>query len=123
MLNDLEVKAAEVHNAYLMAQYCTVWVADRHECIIFHALYGLKLAGASFWNHLADCIKTVGYKPRLADQDVWIQAKIRPENGHQYYSYVLIYVDDILCIHHNVLGMIKKINWYFKMKPGSIGDP
>jgi hypothetical protein len=47
----------------------------------------------------------------------------RPEDGFQYYAYVLICVDDILAVSHDALGDLNKIDLYFKMKKGSIGDP
>jgi hypothetical protein len=34
-----------------------------------------------------------------------------------------MYVDDCLCIHHDPRGELEKLDKYFMMKPGSIGDP
>ena len=31
--------------------------------VVFRYLYGLNSAGASFWNHLADCMKHMEYIP------------------------------------------------------------
>ncbi len=64
-LNDLEVKAADILNAYISAPIKEkVWHALGPEfgpnagksAIIVHALYGLKSAGAAFHAHLADCM-------------------------------------------------------------------
>jgi len=64
-LNDLQVKASDVQNAYLTAPcaekiYTVLGLefgADAGEtAIIIHALYGLKSAGASFQRHLANCM-------------------------------------------------------------------
>ena len=87
------------------------------------SLHGLKSAGAAFRNHLADCMRTLGYKPCLADPDLWYKPMVRPEDGHKYYAYMLLYVDDCLSIYHNAHGQLEQLDWYFKMKPGSIGDP
>ena len=46
-----------------------------------------------------------------------------PSNGVSYYAYVLLYVDDILVIHHDATDVLLRLDKYFKMKPGSIGDP
>ena len=46
--------------------------------IIVRALYGLKSAG-SFRNHLADCMRTLGYKSCLADPDLWYKPMVRPD--------------------------------------------
>jgi hypothetical protein len=51
------------------------------------------------------------------------KAMTRPEDDFQYYAYVLIYVDDILAIGHDSMAQLNKIDQYFKMKKGSIGDP
>ena len=64
-LNDLKVKTADIENAYLTAPIGEkIWYtlgpefgedADKR-AIIVRALYGLKSAGASFRNLLADCM-------------------------------------------------------------------
>ena len=62
----------------------------------------------------------LGYTSCLADQDVWFKVEVRPSDVHKYYSYILLYVDDILCIHHDAESTIRNIDEYFKMKDGSI---
>jgi hypothetical protein len=39
------------------------------KAFIVRALYGLKSAGASFRNHLADCMQHMGFTPCLVDPD------------------------------------------------------
>jgi hypothetical protein len=61
MLNDLQIKASDVQNAYLTApcaeKIYTVLGSDAGKmAIVVRALYGLKSAGASFQRHLADCM-------------------------------------------------------------------
>ena len=34
-----------------------------------------------------------------------------------------MFVDDIICICHDELSALEEINHFFKIKPGSIGDP
>jgi hypothetical protein len=109
-LNDLEVKASDVQNAYLTAP-CEkrIWTQLGPEfgpdhgkkAIIVRALYGLKTAGSSFQRHLADCMQMIGYQSCKADPDLWYKAMDRPEDGFKYYGYVLLYVDDCLCINHD----------------------
>jgi hypothetical protein len=41
----------------------------------------------------------------------------------RYCAYILCYVDDILCIHHNPMSVMNKINGYLPLKPSSVGDP
>ena len=64
----------------------------------------------------------LGYESCKADPDVWIK-ELNNKNGTAYYGYVLLYVDDALCINENATAELLKLDSYFKMKPGSIGDP
>ena len=91
--------------------------------IIVKALYVLAPSGASFRNHLADCMHHLGYESCLADPDLWYKPDARKEDTYKYYSYVLLYVDDCLCIHHSAEEELNKIDKFFKMKAGSRGDP
>ena len=79
-LNDLEVKASDVQNAYLTAP-CAEKIytrlgpefgldKDKH-AVIVHTLYGMKSARASFSRHISDCMRTMGFEPCKADPDLW----------------------------------------------------
>ena len=46
-------------------------------------------------------MESLGYESCKANLDLWLKSEIRPEDGVQYYSYLLCYIDEILCIHHN----------------------
>jgi hypothetical protein len=87
------------------------------------SLYGLKSAGTAFRNHLAECLKHLGWKPCRADRDLWMKAETRPDDGVLYWVYILIYVDDILSVHHDPGMHLAKLDENFKMKEGSIQDP
>jgi hypothetical protein len=132
-LNDLEVKTADIENAYLTAPigekiWCTLgpeFVKDAGKnAIIVRALYGLKSAGSSFCNHLANCMCHFGWESCKADHDVWFKPDVRRDDGHQYYAYCLVlYVDNILMVHHNGVKALREIDHFFKTKLNSIGDP
>jgi hypothetical protein len=131
-LNDLQVKVSDIENAYI-ATLCTekIWTVLGPEfgsdagksAIVVRALYGLKSAGASFCNHLADCMTHLGFTPCLADPDLWMQVEVHPSDGVEYYAYVLLYVDDVLVVHHDATDVLLRLDKYFKMKPRLIGDP
>ena len=130
-LNDVEVKTADIENAYITAPcsekiYTTLGPEFGSEAgkkaFVDRALYGLKSAGASFRNHLADCMRHMGFKPCLADPDLWMKA-CEKEDGTEYWAYVLLYVDDVMVIHHDAMSILTRLDKYFKLKPGSIGDP
>jgi hypothetical protein len=86
-------------------------------------LHGLKSAGASFRNHLADYMRELGYESCKADADVWLKAETRPSDGFKCYSCALCYVDDDLAAHHDAMEQIRAIDKQFPLKPGSVGDP
>jgi hypothetical protein len=126
-LNDLEVKAADIPNAYISAPIKEkVWCASGPEfgpgagkpTIIVRTLYGLKSAA-----HLADCMQHLGYKSCPANPDLWYKEVKWPVTGVSYYSYILIHVDDIFCIHHDAMSVLDTLNQYFTLKPSSVGDP
>ena len=112
-LNDLEVNTVDVQNAFL-AVPCSELIhmtlgsefgEDQGKTVVFvQALYGLTSAGASFRNHLADCMRHLGYHSFLADPDLWYKPMVCPEDNFMYYSHVLPYVDDCLCIFFTMLS-------------------
>jgi hypothetical protein len=131
-LNDLDVTMGDIDNAYLTAPIKEkVWNVLSPEfgedtgkrALIVRALYGIKYAGAAFSNHLASCMDHLGWKPCLADQDLWMKEETRPYEGVKYWAYILIYFDDILYVHHDPGTSLAQIDKYFKMKPGSIMEP
>ena len=131
-LNDLQVKVGDVLNAYITAPIKEkVWTVLGPEfgqdagksAIIVRALYGLKSAGAAFRAHLASFMRQMGYTSCKADPDLWLKAETRPDDNVRYYSYILCYVDDILCIHHDAMSVLRQINSYLPLKPTSVGDP
>ena len=131
-LNNIEVKTADTKNAYLKAPVSDqIWTVLGLEfgsdagkrAIIVRALYGLKSAGASFRNHRADCMRHLRWMPCEADRDVLMKAETRPSDGHTYFAYALLYVDDIFLVHHYAMVALISIDKYFNMKEGSMGDP
>ncbi len=131
-LNDLEVKVGNVLNAYITAPVNEkVWTILGPEfgldsgksAIIVRALYGLKSAGAAFQAHLASFMRQMGYTSCKADPDLWLKAVTRPEDDVHYYAYILCYVDDILCIHHEPMSVMGEINKYLPLKPSSVCNP
>jgi hypothetical protein len=131
-LNDLDGNMSGIENAYLTApiteKVCIVLDPefgddDDKRALISRALYGLKPAGASFRNHLAECMKHLGWHPCRADRDLWMKAETRPDDGVLYWAYILIYVDEILCVHNDPGSPLENLDEYFKMKEGSIQVP
>jgi hypothetical protein len=131
-LNDLEVKVGDVLNAYITAPITKkVWTVLGSKfgsdvgktAVIFCALYGPKSAGAAFCAHLASFMRQMGYTSCKADPDLWYKAETTPIDNFRYYAYKLCYVDDILCMHHDPVTILYRINGYMSMTPSSVGDP
>ncbi len=89
-LNDLQVKAGGVLNAYIAAPVKEkVWTIlgpkfgnDAGKgAIIVRTLYELKSAGAAFRAQLASFMRQKGYTSCKADPDLWCKAETRPDNS------------------------------------------
>ena len=48
---------------------------------------------------------------------------VRPVYGFKYYTYVLIYVYDVIIIHLDAESVLRKLKKFFKLKHSLIGDP
>ena len=130
-LNDLNVSACDIQNAYLTAD-CRekIWFRAGPELgseegsimIIKKALYGLKSSGAAFRAHLAETLYDIGFKPSKADPDFWMRPAVKPD-GFKYYEYVLCYVDDLLAISHDSKRVLQRVQAVFKLKDDKIEPP
>ena len=109
-LNDLDVFAADIWNAYLQApssqkDYITCGPEFGVEnigqtALIHRALYGGKAAGRDFRNNLRLCMEFLNFKSCLDDPNVWMRPAIKSD-GNTYYEYILLYVDDTLVVSEN----------------------
>ena len=64
------------------------------------ALYSLKSSGTAWRKMLSQTFRDIGYVSSKADPDVWFKAKTKPD-GTEYYAYFLVYVYDVLHLHHD----------------------
>ena len=97
-LNDLELWATDIGNAYLEAFTSEkVYIIagpefkelEGHILIISKALYGLRSSGARWHERFADCITELGFFPCKSDPDIWMR------RSGDIYEYVAVYVDDL----------------------------
>jgi hypothetical protein len=111
-LNGLDALMADIGNAYLNAP-CKERIHvkcgpelfgpenEGKYATVVRALYGLKMSGNSWHTHSSICIREdLGYKPTTADPDMYWKVVTKPD-GTTYYSYFIIYVDDVLCVETN----------------------
>lgn len=130
-LNDLDILAADVSNAYIQSDTKEkVYTRAGPEfgsrqgqlLIIVRSLYGLKSSGACWHEHLAERLSDLGYRSCLADPDVWMRPAVKP-CGFTYWEYILVYVDDILVISNDPRLTMNVLEKLYRMKEGSVGVP
>lgn len=121
-LNDLEVKSSDIQNAYLTAPCAEkIWTKLGPEfgpdhgkrALVVRNCYGLNSGSQAFSRHLASCMKHMGYKPCRADPHLWMKEDVHPTDGEKYYRYILLYVDDCLCIGVDAEKELRKLDHYF----------
>jgi hypothetical protein len=130
-MNDLDIMACDVGNAYLNAP-CRekIWFVAGPEhgekrgkvMVVVRALYGLKSSGAAWRTMFAETLKEMGFEPTLADPDVY-RRRARKQNGMEYYELLLVYVDDVLCCSHNPQAVMDALALTYDLKDGSVGPP
>ena len=130
-LNDLDVLSADIGNAYLNAPnrekvhtICTPALFGPENtgrvAIITRALYGLKSAGAAWRYHFAHFIEDeLQYNNSIADPDVWRKPMLKVD-GTKYYSYLIVYVDDIICIHEKPKMVMDQLEQGFRLKEPAV---
>lgn len=70
-------------------------------------------------------MRHLGDTSNKADPNSWMKAYTRGTmyGNEKYYSYILILVDDILCINNNPDSLVTQLYKYFLFKPDSVGEP
>jgi hypothetical protein len=71
---------------------------------------------------MAATLRDFGYTSCKADRDVWMKPKVKP-NGFKYWSYVLVYTDDILVVNHEPMVVMDYLASRYTLKPGSVKEP
>ena len=130
-LNDLNILACDIQNAYLTSQCMEkIWTIAVPEfgsdagklMIVVRTLYGLESIGAPFRALLGETLYDIVYTPSKADPDVWLRPAVKPD-GFEYYEMILCYVDDVLSISHDAMKTMKGIHHKFKLKDDKIMEP
>lgn len=112
-LNDLEVVAGDVGNAFLNG-YTKEWVyfiagpefpphIKGKRLIVVKAIYGLKSSSARFHEHLSVALRKLSYRPSKADPDLWIKIV------GDHYEYIARYVDDVIVFSKDPMAMINEL--------------
>jgi len=124
-LNDLEVWATDIGNAYLESytQEKVYIIAgpefgDRqgHTLVIRKALYGLKSSGIPWHEPLSDVLRDMGFIPSKAKHHIWMR------DCGDHYEHIAVYVDDLLIASKDPSSIIKTLSdeHMFKLKGTSV---
>ena len=116
-LNDVNIMACDVGNAYLNAP-CRekAWFVAGPEfgsregtvVKVVRALYGLKSSGDAWRAMFNSTVLDMGFVATIADPDVYRKPSAK-ENGFKYNEYILVYVHDVLIISHNTVIHLEAI--------------
>ena len=90
--------------------------------VITRALYGLKISAKAWSEFFGKSLKEMGYTPCVADPDVWMKPQVNKE-GYSYWSYMLVYVDDCLAVHHDPGPVMEDLKSRYKLKNDTYGEP
>ena len=86
------------------------------KAVIVRALYGLKTAGNSWRQPFSAVIRDqLGYESTVADTDVYRKVE-KKASGELYYAYLVVYVDDILCIREKPKEVMGQLTSFFRLK-------
>jgi hypothetical protein len=94
-LNEMEVWATDIGNAYLEATTqeklyiiggSEFGSLEGHILVIQKALYGLRSSGKRWHERLADCLRNEGFQPCKVEPDLWI----RPSKDESCYEMVAV---------------------------------
>ena len=124
--NGLDLMCGDVGNAYLNGRTREkIWVKFGSEFgkglagrvgIIYKGLYGLKSSGARWSEHFADTIRTMGWRPSKAENDVWMR------DTDYGYEYLAVYSDDVLVASKNAKGVMDELQKTYILKGVGIPD-
>ena len=68
------------------------------------------------------CMQELGHSCD-AYPDLWMKAEYRLGDKLEHYSYIVYYMDGILCLHHNPDDVLIKLKRYVTLKSGSVWSP
>jgi len=130
-LNRLEVKSADVSNAYLNAparEKVSIvagpeFGSDQGSVMqVVRTWYGLKSSGAAWHAMLSQSMMDLNYQRCKADYDIWLRPATKPDD-YTYYEYVLIFVDNILIVSHAPMDTMKNIANLYDLKNNAVVTP
>ena len=71
---------------------------------------------------LAHTLRYLGYVSSKSDPDVQIKSKTKSDVT-EYYAYLLVYVDDVLHLHHDTDIFMNRLSEVHRLKDDSVVEP
>ena len=123
-LNDLSVLSCDIGNAYLNVPCVEkLWTLTSPEfgndassvMILKKAIYGLQSAGNSWRSTLHSTLEAL--KLVLSrDPNLYMRRGQDDPIRGDYYEFVLVYIDDLLCISGDPKSFMDKLGWVYNLK-------
>ena len=130
-LDGLDILAGNIQNAYLntttkekLFSYTSdEWKYGQGRVVVtVWALHTLKSSDLVWRNHCSDILGNhLGFQSYLANPNIWFKAET-DKSGNEYYTYILVYVDDLLIVDKYPRKYMAILNIKYMMKPSSIGE-
>ena len=87
--------------------------------LVHRAIYGLASSSERFHTHLADTLRSFGWKQTRFDNDVWI----RLDESGKMYEYLCTHVDDFMIASRKPETAMEEIQSVYLVKDSSKGPP
>ena len=88
--------------------------------VIIRVLYDLKTS-AKAWSEFFDkSLKEMRYTPCVANPNVWMKSQTN-NDCYSYWSYMLVYVNDYLAVHHDPEPVMEDLKSCYKLKNDTYG--
>ena len=123
-LNNLELWATDIGNAYLEAYTSEkVYIIggpefgelEGHILVVSKALYGLRSSGARWHDKFADTMRELNFFACKAEPDIWMR------KSGKVYEYVAVYVDDLAIAMKDPKEFISILEGKYKFKTKGSG--
>ena len=117
-LNDLDIRSDNNKNLYLTGtlreKVCTIGgkefgLNEGKSFKITKEVYGLKSPGSAFRSQFSRNWAIYVSYINKSDTDVWMRPEDAPES-EEYYEYIPVYVNDILCISYDQMRRMKDVS-------------
>jgi hypothetical protein len=89
---------------------------EGHSMVIDCDLYGLRSSGLCWHQRFSDVLRSMGFKPSIAEADIWMQEK----NG--LYEYITVCVYDLWIAARDPNSIVQKLQEKHKFKLKGVGS-